>query len=40
MTWSPTAKRLTPAPTATTSPAPSDIGMRPSLTGSMPLTTA
>ena len=40
ITASPTAKRVTPSPTATTSPAPSDSGMRPAGAGSMPVTTA
>ena len=39
-TLSPTLKRVTPSPTATTSPAPSDMGMRPSGVRIIPATTA
>jgi len=39
-TGSPTANCVTPSPTASTTPAPSDIGIRPSAAGIMPATTA
>ena len=39
-TWSPSLKAVTPSPTPTTSPAPSDIGTRPSAVLIMPETTA
>jgi hypothetical protein len=39
-TWSPTANSVAPSPTVSTTPAPSDIGMRPSAVGIIPLTTA